>query len=92
MRVKDYRIAESKCPCCGHKVDSAMETVGNTHEGPKSGDWSVCIRCAGISVYGDDMQLRLPSDEETGRIKDYPNLEVLRGHVMTANVRRLLDR
>jgi hypothetical protein len=36
----------------------------NGPDKPTPGDFSLCIRCASLNVFGDDMRLRAPTDEE----------------------------
>jgi hypothetical protein len=62
-------LPEQACPYCGHKLTS--------HSGPgqpSRGDFSVCIRCANLLVFGDGARLRklTPSDQAT--IDDDPEL------------------
>jgi len=53
-------------------VDAATSHDGN--ETPTSGCTGVCINCAHVMVYGDDMILREPTDQEYKEIAGNPNL------------------
>lgn len=59
--MEDHKMPESPCPDCGLEQDSAL---GETGHAPSKGDVSICIKCAGISVFGDGMVRRPPTEEE----------------------------
>lgn len=56
-------MKERECPHCGKKVDAAIE-VNFEDTSPTEGDYSVCINCAGVSIYGPNLTLRKPSHLE----------------------------
>lgn len=59
MRESELLPTESVCPFCGYVADSAFCP---TKRGARSraGDFDVCIKCAGVSVYqGDYSRLKL---------------------------------
>ena len=57
--LRDTRTAECRCPWCGHKLDAAMAGDPATPDAvPKPGDVSVCISCAQILVFTDELTLR----------------------------------
>lgn len=53
---------KSVCPECGKQMDCA--TGLNTASCPSAGDFSICIGCAAILVFKEDLTLRLPTDAE----------------------------
>ncbi len=55
-------MGKDHCPHCGEILDAATAAEGK-HEIPNPGDVSVCIYCAGLLVYADDMALTKLSDE-----------------------------
>lgn len=60
--MPDHRIPPSPCPDCGKMQDGAYAP---DHEAlPKPGDISVCISCYGVSIFGDDMMRRLPTEAD----------------------------
>jgi hypothetical protein len=59
----DCRVKESICPNCGKQLDAATSCYG-AKEKPHSGDFSVCLYCAAILRFGDDLNLCLPKKEE----------------------------
>jgi hypothetical protein len=59
----DCRVKESICPNCGKQLDAATNCFGEK-ERPHTGDFSVCLYCAAILCFGDDLNLCLPKKEE----------------------------
>ena len=55
------------CPHCGYKQDGHAGATPDAT--PSPGDASICWRCGKFSVYGDDMWLRVPTDEEFDTIR-----------------------
>lgn len=59
------RVPESSCPHCKNKLDAA------THEyekAPRPGDVSVCLKCAGINIYRDDLTLRAATGADLDKL------------------------
>jgi|SRR5438270_5518304 hypothetical protein len=56
-----WRNAMDQCPYCGHQVNGVGE-LNHESEPPEPGDFTLCIRCAGVSVFGPlpHMRLRKP--------------------------------
>ena len=50
------RINPFNCLACGYAMDSA--TVVTSKRRPKPGDVSLCVRCANVAAFRDDLQLR----------------------------------
>lgn len=49
------------CPNCGKRLSAATDPRGVAR--PSVGDYTVCIGCASVFVFGDDMSLVPPPDE-----------------------------
>jgi hypothetical protein len=59
VTLRDTPTPQCNCPWCGHRLDVAM--AANPKEpdaAPAPGDASVCICCAQILVFADDLTLR----------------------------------
>ena len=57
--LRDTRVPECSCPFCGHRLDSAMAAdPANPDAKPDPGDVTICISCAQILVFTDDLTLR----------------------------------
>lgn len=52
------RIPLSLCPVCGHTLDSS-ESLSSPAEAPAAGDWTVCIGCAAILEFDQELRLSL---------------------------------
>lgn len=55
-----YLMPDGTCCECGHSVNGADGQA----RGPTPGDWAVCIRCAALNVFADDLSLRAPTGFE----------------------------
>lgn len=58
-----FELPESKCPDCGYTANAATN-LEDEEQMPEPGDCSLCIKCAGIAVFNDDLMLRSPTEEE----------------------------
>lgn len=86
MRTTDSRdgVSPAPCPYCGSKLDAATDPYGDAR--PKPGDASVCWYCAGVLVFGDDLAVRLPTDEERATFLLDPRYVAVAGGVMLRRV------
>lgn len=65
MELRDTRTPECRCPWCGHRLDAAMAGDPEHPDAtPSPGDVSVCISCAQILVFQEDLTLRAASPSE----------------------------
>ena len=64
--MKDTEIPRQQCPYCGCKQDTTSSALGDYT--PTPGCYSICLNCRKVSVFGDDMQTRKPTDEEAEAI------------------------
>lgn len=51
---KDNYVPKSKCPYCDKEHDGASSPEGAT---PNPGDYCICIWCASMLKFGDNMEL-----------------------------------
>ena len=51
------------CPNCGIKINSATDVLGEGIS-PSEGDFSICIMCHGVIMFGENLKLCLSSLEE----------------------------
>jgi len=51
---KDSHVPESKCPYCDKLQDGAASPDGYT---PEPGHYAVCINCASLLRFGENMEL-----------------------------------
>lgn len=53
---------KSECPYCGHKHELATDLRCNAK--PSPGDVSICIQCANVLMFDDNLATRKPTDNE----------------------------
>lgn len=70
----ETRMPPSTCTVCLHTVDGA----GGPPELPSPGDFAVCIRCAGLNIYADDLTLRAPRNDEILAAAEDPDVQKVR--------------
>ena len=63
----ERRVPPSPCPCCAAVLDMSGDVFA---DGPPAGpgDFTLCVECAAILVFGSDMQLRVPRRSEVARL------------------------
>ena len=59
------QITASKCPWCYAFVDGATVITDDEKLLPVGGDVSICLYCARVGVYEDDLTIRKPTPEES---------------------------
>jgi hypothetical protein len=83
MLGPSYRIVKSLCPICGHKLDGAFCTDGD-HQ-PKPGHFGVCIKCATVLVYGDDLKVKICPVRVWGTSEAADEINRVRAAIMEMN-------
>lgn len=59
-----------ECPHCLHQMDRTTGMTGR--EMPRPGDVSLCIRCAGIALFDERLQIRAPDEAERLELEAEP--------------------
>lgn len=74
---KTIRLSPQVCPHCGHAIDA---TTGWGHEtGPAPGDISVCMYCAELVAFDENLNFRvLAYDELVAIMTEHPEIDRLR--------------
>ncbi len=58
-KLRDTRTPVCRCPWCHHELDAAIAAdPAEPDVAPSPGDVSVCISCAQILVFAEDLTLR----------------------------------
>jgi hypothetical protein len=57
LRHEDVRVPEVECPACGHKLNAASQMEALAAR-PKPGDYTVCIGCCAVFIFGEDLVAR----------------------------------
>jgi len=63
-------VRRSACLCCGKRLDAATGVTGK-HK-PSAGAATICLDCGHVMVFGEDLRLRNPSEEERADIEKQP--------------------
>lgn len=76
------------CWSCGMEFRKASDIVGGSV--PKKGSVSVCIGCAAIGIFNEDLSVRKPNPEELVEITTTPGLadHILAVATILGSVRR----
>lgn len=72
--LKVFR-SNALCPHCGFDSEIAMEMQQGT--APSPGDVSLCHACCGLSLFADDLTLRLPTRAEFIALRKEPDWETV---------------
>jgi hypothetical protein len=62
------RLTPSLCPGCGAFLDAATSTLAPARPEPK--DFTICINCARVLIWDENMQLRLASEADIDKLHD----------------------
>lgn len=72
------------CPHCGYPIDRASSAKGGANA-PRPGDLSICLACAGILIFGDDLRSRALNDSELAELDP-------RDRMLVDTIREVVDR
>lgn len=67
MELRTTRLPECRCPWCHRLMDAATSANRNRPNAvPKPGDVSVCIHCAQVLIFQDNLTVRatMPGEVE----------------------------
>lgn len=74
------KVVKSPCPYCeANDLDGVSELGDDSvpqreSKAPEEGDYTICVHCAGWSVFGKDLKLRKPTSEELSKAKSNTEL------------------
>lgn len=69
---RSHYIIPSRCPNCFTPLDGA--TCFESNRPPTPGDFTVCIYCAHVLVFGHDLTVRRPTGPERTTAKHDPRV------------------
>lgn len=72
MKKEDYAVKEGCCPYCGKSFNAAANMKNTVR--PRPGDWSVCIACAAVLVFNEDLTVRKPTAQESEQSTTIPQI------------------
>lgn len=85
----EHDVTPNRCPHCEHILEGA--TGVTTQNAPKPGDVTLCIYCAAVLVFQDDMRVRLPVEEEANEFASNGELMKMQKIVKLAIRRRNVE-
>lgn len=62
------RMPETRCPRCGATFDAASDEWNEHPRGPRAGDMTICVYCAAVLVFEEQLALRLFTDADLERL------------------------
>ena len=65
MSVEEMKQAsQSRCPSCGHELNTAAAFSGSDDAGPEPGDRTVCLECGHVMKFDESLRpVELTVDE-----------------------------
>lgn len=69
----EVRLKPDHCLNCGKRLDGCS-VVDEAFARPKEGDFTICIKCGHLMVFGDGLKLRNPTEEELRDIAGDPRI------------------
>jgi hypothetical protein len=80
--MTSYRLKETRCPWCEYRIDGATDLADE--RGPEPGDLSICIACASLLKFDQDLTPQKVSEDERRQImKDDPELAEIADHLQS---------
>jgi hypothetical protein len=64
----------SRCPYCAYELDAASTVPGVPDASPNSGDVTICIACAGVMIFQQDLSVRKPTEVELAVVLADPDV------------------
>lgn len=86
MDWKTTKLPASRCPLCGLESNAASSPEGAT---PDPGDITICMHCAGLLVFTDDMRLRTATNAEIAELPRSAALKVRTYQTAVENLHRV---
>jgi hypothetical protein len=77
MKTEAVIVPNGNCCECGRESNCAAPAAPNEPV-PEPGDFSLCFYCTSLNVFGDDMVLRAPTEEEVIRAASDPEVQKAR--------------
>lgn len=85
-----HRLKLEPCPYCGGHLDAAASAEGDDVM-PRPGDPSICFHCGEWLIFGEDLKLRKPTDDEHIEIGLDPECRLVRQAWASMNRERTPD-
>jgi hypothetical protein len=87
--MSTLRTKPNLCPYCGALLDAAGSFDEESTEVPGPGDASICIGCAGLLVFTEDMGVRKLLDDDFAKLPAEHRRDLISGQVAVQSFRML---
>lgn len=77
---------DNLCPHCEYVSTLTTGLYEGAGHKPNPGDASLCIKCGKVSVFGEDLRLRLPTEQEAAILFSDPR--VMEASIVLAGIKR----
>ena len=85
--MNDVVYPPAPCSHCGYE-NTCASNLDDPSSVPSEGDISLCIKCAGFSVFtGESIKVRKPTEDELREIESDVDMVMLQGAVKIATER-----
>jgi hypothetical protein len=81
-KMKETVIPEYHCPACGRELNATTDPFSDYT--PKPGNYTICIYCTHIMIFGKDLSVRELTKEEAAKIKSDHEVMSLRHQLQKA--------
>lgn len=86
---KTKEIPARMCPSCGKLLDGATQLVSDDGAtSPTSGDVTICLYCANVAVFADDLTLRKPTPVEDKEFTRNPRLMLAKMAILSMGLNK----
>ena len=70
MPSNSHMLPPDYCPQCKRTIDAHASGNPNKEDAPKADDITICMYCAALCRYDEDMRLELLSEEKKQEIRE----------------------
>lgn len=75
-----------ECPFCFHEMDRSSGV--NHDKAPTPGAATICIRCGGVSLFDEGLQLRAPTEDERRELLELPEVRAIQTAISACGLPR----
>lgn len=75
-----FTVPKQMCPSCWHALEQV--SVETSRKPPVEGDYTICIHCGAVLVFGESLKLRLPTESDAQLAASNQTIGLLRASVL----------
>lgn len=91
---ESLKIDDTHCVGCGENLNGCAAVSEDDPRAalhPNPGDVAICMICETVNVYGENLKLRRPTDEEMAKFEADPEVRYVRAATRQVNRERMLS-